>query len=80
MIYQDPISSLNPRRRVNEIVGEGLAIWGRRKGARDKVAETLRSVGIDPEGAGRAAGRTSSPAGSASASRSPGRWCSSRRC
>ena len=32
MIYQDPISSLNPRRRVNEIVGEGLAIWGRRKG------------------------------------------------
>ncbi|HZM29866.1 MAG TPA: oligopeptide/dipeptide ABC transporter ATP-binding protein [Acidimicrobiales bacterium] len=53
MIYQDPISSLNPRRRVNEIVGEGLAIWGRRDGAADKVAETLRSVGIDPEGAGQ---------------------------
>jgi peptide/nickel transport system ATP-binding protein len=53
MIYQDPISSLNPRRRVNEIVGEGLSIWGRRDGARDKVAETLRSVGIDPEGAGQ---------------------------
>jgi len=53
MIYQDPISSLNPRRRVNEIVGEGLAIWGRRDGAADKVAETLRSVGIDPEGVGQ---------------------------
>jgi peptide/nickel transport system ATP-binding protein len=53
MIYQDPISSLNPRRRVNEIVGEGLAIWGRRAGAAEKVAETLRSVGIDPEGAGQ---------------------------
>jgi peptide/nickel transport system ATP-binding protein len=52
MIYQDPISSLNPRRRVNEIVGEGLSIWGRRQGAADRVAETLRSVGIDPEGAG----------------------------
>ena len=53
MIYQDPISSLNRRRRVNEIVGEGLAIWGRRDGAADKVAETLRSVGIDPEGVGQ---------------------------
>ena len=53
MIYQDPISSLNPRRRVNEIVGEGLSIWGRRQGAADRVAETLQSVGIDPEGAGQ---------------------------
>jgi len=52
MIYQDPISSLNPRRRVNEIVGEGLAIWGRKNGAADKVADTLRSVGIDPEASG----------------------------
>jgi peptide/nickel transport system ATP-binding protein len=52
MIYQDPISSLNPRRRVNEIVGEGLSIWGRRDGAAGKVADTLRSVGIDPEAAG----------------------------
>jgi peptide/nickel transport system ATP-binding protein len=52
MIYQDPISSLNPRRRVNEIVGEGLSIWGRRNGAADKVADTLRSVGIDPEASG----------------------------
>jgi peptide/nickel transport system ATP-binding protein len=52
MIYQDPISSLNPRRRVNEIVGEGLSIWGRRDGGADKVADTLRSVGIDPEASG----------------------------
>ncbi len=52
MIYQDPISSLNPRRRVNEIVGEGLSIWGRRDGAADRVADTLRSVGIDPEASG----------------------------
>ena len=27
MIFQDPISSLNPRRKVRDIVGEGLAIW-----------------------------------------------------
>src|SRR6187431_1589560 len=27
MIFQDPISSLNPRRRVEEIIAEGLTIW-----------------------------------------------------
>src|SRR6195256_3888836 len=28
MIFQDPISSLNPRRTVIDIVGEPLKIWG----------------------------------------------------
>ena len=28
MIFQDPISSLNPRMTVKEIVGEGLIIKG----------------------------------------------------
>jgi oligopeptide/dipeptide ABC transporter ATP-binding protein len=27
MIFQDPISSLNPRRKISEIVGEPLRIW-----------------------------------------------------
>ena len=28
MIFQDPISSLNPRRRVSEIIAEPLRVWG----------------------------------------------------
>ncbi len=53
MIFQDPISSLNPRRRVVDIVAEGLSIWGRSAGADERVAAILRDVGIDPEVAGR---------------------------
>jgi len=51
MILQDPISSLNPRRRVKDIVVEGLSIWG--TGSKtDRAAranEVLETVGIDPE-------------------------------
>jgi peptide/nickel transport system ATP-binding protein len=51
MIFQDPISSLNPRRRVREIVGEGLEIWsiGDKESRAAKVAEVLEAVGIDPK-------------------------------
>ena len=52
MIFQDPISSLNPRRRVRDIVGEGLVIWQDDKGGsstRVRVDEVLNAVGIEPE-------------------------------
>ncbi len=54
MIFQDPISSLNPRRRVRDIVAEPLVIWGRgTKAERDqKVREMLEAVGIDPDSSG----------------------------
>ncbi|MGN9782527.1 ABC transporter ATP-binding protein [Nonomuraea sp. ZG12] len=45
MIFQDPISSLNPRRRVRDIVAEGPRVWG--AGAGD-VDEVLEAVGLDP--------------------------------
>ncbi len=55
MIFQDPISSLNPRRKVRDIVSEGLDIWNIGTDAeRDaKVVEVLETVGIDPAGADR---------------------------
>jgi peptide/nickel transport system ATP-binding protein len=51
LIFQDPISSLNPRRRVRDIVGEPLHIWGRGDAAsqRAMVSQVLSDVGLDPE-------------------------------
>jgi len=51
MIFQDPISSLNPRRKVRDIVMEPLSIWKRgTKAERDaRVDEVLEEVGIDPQ-------------------------------
>jgi peptide/nickel transport system ATP-binding protein len=50
MIFQDPISSLNPRRRVKDIVAEPLDCWRSVEGAeRDAlVSDLLNKVGIDP--------------------------------
>lgn len=50
MILQDPISSLNPRRKVKDIVAEGLEIWGYEGDDREGLLrETLRAVGLDPD-------------------------------
>ena len=52
MIFQDPISSLNPRRRVRDIIAEPLSIWdiGADREARyAKARELLEVVGLDPE-------------------------------
>jgi peptide/nickel transport system ATP-binding protein len=50
MIFQDPISSLNPRRKVRDIVAEPLAIWkvGSDADRTTKVNAVLEDVGIDP--------------------------------
>ncbi|HKA03105.1 MAG TPA: oligopeptide/dipeptide ABC transporter ATP-binding protein [Acidimicrobiales bacterium] len=50
MIFQDPISSLNPRRKVKDIVAEGLKIWSQGNGDQAaRVNEVLDAVGLDPE-------------------------------
>jgi oligopeptide/dipeptide ABC transporter ATP-binding protein len=50
MVFQDPASSLNPRLRVEDIVGEAPRVHGLVSGAglSDYVDETLVSVGLDP--------------------------------
>jgi peptide/nickel transport system ATP-binding protein len=51
MIFQDPISSLNPRRKVKDIVMEPLAIWqiGSKAEREKKVRQVLEDVGLDPD-------------------------------
>ncbi|EMB22322.1 ABC transporter ATP-binding protein [Treponema denticola] len=55
MIFQDPISSLDPRMTVREIIGEGMIIRGERdmKKIDKKVKETLNLVGLVAEHAER---------------------------
>ena len=51
MIFQDPYSSLNPRMRVGEIIGEPLVIHGLVRGnsMRDQVLALMQKVGLSPE-------------------------------
>lgn len=50
MIFQDPLSSFNPRRNVEDIVAEGLVIRGKPKGERhERVKQALAAVGLDLE-------------------------------
>jgi peptide/nickel transport system ATP-binding protein len=50
LIFQDPIGSLNPRRRIGDIVAEPLVISGVKDPVERKrrVDEVLAAVGLDP--------------------------------
>ena len=53
MVFQDPFSSLNPRKRVATIIGDVLRVNGQREGVERKVADLLQRVGLPPESARR---------------------------
>ncbi len=56
MVYQDPYGSLNPRMKVNQIIGEPLEVHGMApdKAAYDaRIAELMRTVGLLPDMADR---------------------------
>lgn len=50
IIFQDPVSSLNPRMTVGNIIGEPLTVHGIARGTEreDIVASLLKRVGLDP--------------------------------
>ena len=52
MIFQDPYSSLNPRKTIGSIIAEPFAVHGleKDKGARKRAVQTLmETVGLNPE-------------------------------
>jgi peptide/nickel transport system ATP-binding protein len=54
MVFQDPFASLNPRRRVGDIIAEGPIAHGMpRTQARARATELLRIVQLDPAAADR---------------------------
>jgi peptide/nickel transport system ATP-binding protein len=50
LIFQDPIASLNPRRRIGDIIAEPLVIAGVKdpRKRNELVCEVLSAVGLDP--------------------------------
>jgi oligopeptide/dipeptide ABC transporter ATP-binding protein len=50
IIFQDPYASLNPRLSVRDIISEPLVIHriGNKEERKERVAELLRKVGLDP--------------------------------
>ena len=55
MVFQNPYSSLNPRRTIGSQIADGLRFGGERDGAarRHRTGELLEQVGMSPAAAGR---------------------------
>ncbi len=56
VIFQDPYSSLNPRMKIGDIIGEPIKVHGlepERKKRQERVAELLLLCGLDPKFADR---------------------------
>ena len=49
IIFQDPYSSLNPRKSVGQIIGEPYAIHRTEKDVKRRVQDLLARVGLNPE-------------------------------
>ncbi|MBA4492011.1 ABC transporter ATP-binding protein [Paracoccus sp. S1E-3] len=52
-VFQDPFGSFDPRWRVDRLIAEPFHLTGRPKDWRDRVAQALDAVGIEPSAARR---------------------------
>ncbi|MGP9760258.1 dipeptide ABC transporter ATP-binding protein [Corynebacterium sp. AOP12-C2-36] len=59
IVFQDPVSSLDPRQTVKEIITEPLTSLGFSGDADDRVAELMGLVGLDPDHVDRFPGQFS---------------------
>jgi peptide/nickel transport system ATP-binding protein len=55
MVFQDPYASLNPRRRIGDLLSEPMTVhkWGSKAEIAARVAELMQTVGLLPEHASR---------------------------
>lgn len=55
IVFQDPAASLNPRHKVEKIIGEPLLVhgYGGRRARRERVVHLLEVVGLDADHASR---------------------------
>jgi peptide/nickel transport system ATP-binding protein len=73
MVFQDPLSSLDPRQSVESLLVEGMQAHGLAKNAKEarpRLRELLKAVGLPGAGPDEVS-RTSSPEANGSASASP---------
>ena len=74
VIFQDPYSSLNPRMKVGDIIGEPLKVHGIEPERRTFGEGARTAVGLRPQPISPTGIRTKCQAVSASASALPVRW------
>jgi len=53
IVFQDPQGSLNPRKRVRQIIGAALSVSERSSPGEDRLRQLLGQVGLNPEHANR---------------------------
>ncbi|MFD1794436.1 ABC transporter ATP-binding protein [Paracoccus aurantiacus] len=53
VVFQDPFGSFDPRWRVDRLIAEPFHLTGRPRDWRQRIAQALAEVGIEPSAAGR---------------------------